>query len=145
MIHLSRCLLAAWLAGGLFQAASAQLVVPAGASMDLGGGALDLACQPMDISGSYSLSGGSVLKASKLQVEASGILNVQGLLEVGGDFINAGQVIANAGSISLNGACLQAPPSKSPAPALSPISPSVPTADKVLRFSPVPTSPSPSS
>lgn len=108
MIHLSRCLLAAWLAGGLFQAASAQLVVPAGASMDLGGGALDLACQPMDISGSYSLSGGSVLKASKLQVEASGILNVQGLLEVGGDFINAGQVIANAGSISLNGACLPA-------------------------------------
>lgn len=74
--------------------------------MDLGGGTLDLACQPMDVSGSYSLSGGTVLEASSLVVEASGTLNVQGLLEVGGDFINAGQVNASAGSVTLDGSCM---------------------------------------
>lgn len=108
MNHLSRCLLAAWLAGGLFQAASAQLVVPEGASMDLGGGTLSLACQPMDISGSYNLSGGTVSEASSLQVDPGGSLNVQGRLEVGGDFSNAGQVNASAGSVILDGSCLPA-------------------------------------
>ncbi|QIL72977.1 hypothetical protein G7048_23075 [Diaphorobacter sp. HDW4B] len=108
---MSACLrnsVAALLAGGLMQVASAQWVVSSGAAFDLAGGAADLACLPVDISGTYSLSGGSAANAGPLTIAAGGVLNAQGQMLLGADFNNLGTLNAANGAVTLNGACVAA-------------------------------------
>lgn len=96
------------LALGLMQAASAQWSSPAGSSFDLAGGAQDLECSPLDISGNYSLSRGSVTNTGALNIAAGGVLDAQGQMELGSDFNNQGTLLANGGTVTMDGVCVAA-------------------------------------
>ncbi|MEG0973513.1 MAG: hypothetical protein RSD57_12900 [Comamonas sp.] len=106
MTALHRLLATAFMAFGLMQTASAQVVIPADADMDLAGADLDLGCESIEIGGTYSLSGGSLIGTGALLIQPGGSLNAQGQLGVGGDFDNQGNLNTSNGSVTLNGACI---------------------------------------
>ena len=106
MTALRRLFAAGFIAYGLMQAASAQVVIPPGADVDLAGAELDLGCESMEIGGTYSLSGGNLIGTGTLEIRPGGSLHAQGNLAVGGNFDNQGTLDADGGSVTINGACV---------------------------------------
>jgi hypothetical protein len=81
-------------------AATAQTVVPTGASLALNGGGLDLAGTGLQISGLFSVAGGSVDNAANIAIAAGGALDGgSGQIAVLGDWSNAGSFLAGGSTV----------------------------------------------
>lgn len=71
--------------------AAAQLSVPAGGSFALNGGTLNLAGTDLQVSGLFSLAGGSVLNAANMAIGAGGTLDGgSGLITLSGNWSDMG-------------------------------------------------------
>ena len=89
-------------------AAHAQYVVPAGASIGLGGGAMDLGCTDVIVDGSLDLQGGTLTNVRHVQIGAAGSLALgSGSVSLAGNWTNGGSFAAGTGSVSIvdNAAC----------------------------------------
>ena len=84
---------------------AAVQAMPIYGSMGLPAGAeMDLACQPLEVFGEFTLDG-HVRNAGRVYVAPGGRLLIgTGTLEVAGDFINEGQFDAGSGSVTLGAA-----------------------------------------
>ncbi len=92
----------------LANTAAAQWDVPADSSFELGGGSINLACLPVTVAGTYDLGNGQATGAGGLEVQAGGVFNAQGQLQLGADFANQGVFNAGTGSVIMDGSCTAA-------------------------------------
>ena len=89
-------------------AAHAQYVVPAGATMGLGGGTMDLACTDVIVDGTLDMQGGTFTNVRHVQIGAGGSLALgSGSVSLAGNWSNAGSFAAGTGSVTIvdNAAC----------------------------------------
>ena len=90
----------ALLAGG--QNASADLVVPAGATYALAGGTTDLACTDIVVGGTLDLGGGTILNVRNVTLSAGGAVSLgSGSITLAGNWANTGGTLA-AGTGAVN-------------------------------------------
>lgn len=86
--------------------ARADLVIPANAIVNLGGGTTDLACTDLVIAGTLQLGSGQVVNARNVTIQAGGVLNGgSGIIELGGSWSNAGQFAAGTSSVRFEDLC----------------------------------------
>src|SRR5690606_18535667 len=90
--------------------AFAQLVLPADATLRLGGGRLALAGARVDLAGDLQVDSGSIVGAGAVHILPTGVLQLDtGLLQLHGDWNNQGNFNAGQGTVAfIDGA---APPS----------------------------------
>ena len=80
--------------------ATAQLSIPTGGSFALNGGSLNLAGGDLQVSGLFSLAGGSVMNAANIAIGAGGTLDGgSGLITLSGNWSNAGTFIPSSSTV----------------------------------------------
>ena len=83
-------------------AAHAQYVVPAGATMGLGGGTMDLACTDVIVDGTLDMQGDTFVNVRHVQIGAAGSLALgSGSVTLAGNWANAGAFDAGTGSVGI--------------------------------------------
>ena len=109
----ARTLLAAWALSSLIAGvAQADLVVPAGSTTNLSGGAVDLACTDLIVAGTLQIAGGAVNNARNVTIQSGGTIDGgSGVIEVGGNWIDSGSFVANAGEVDFRDVCGPGPAS----------------------------------
>jgi hypothetical protein len=88
--------------------AHADFVVPAGASVSLGGGTIDLGCTDLSVDGNQQINSGSMLNTRNVSVQSGGILDGgSGNIALVGNWSNGGTFTAGSGTVSFsdNPAC----------------------------------------
>jgi len=86
--------------------AHADLVVPAGSVMSLGGGTVDLSCTDIIVGGTLQLTSGSVANARHVTILAGGTIDGgSGAITLGGNWTNSGQFIAGTGAVRFRDVC----------------------------------------
>jgi hypothetical protein len=82
------------------------MVVPAGATSNLGNGVLDLACTDLVVGGNFQIASGSVRNVRNVTVQSGGTLDGgSGVLQVGGNWSNSGNFVANGGEVDFRDVC----------------------------------------
>lgn len=83
-------------------AAHADIDVPAGSTISLGGGSSDLACTDLIVAGNYSLAGGTLTNVRHVVIASGGTLTLAagGAITLAGDWTNNGTVAAAGGTVS---------------------------------------------
>jgi hypothetical protein len=92
---------------------SAELTVPAGATLQIpGSAALQLGCADLNTAGSALVNAGLIQQAGNVSIAASGALNGgAGTIQVGGNWSNNGTFIAGSGTVMFVDGCSTAPAS----------------------------------
>ena len=86
--------------------ARSDLVIPANGVVNLGGGTTDLACTDLVIAGALQLGSGRVVNARNVTIQAGGVLDGgSGIIELGGNWSNAGQFTAGTSSVRFEDLC----------------------------------------
>lgn len=86
--------------------AAADVVVGGGATQTLPAGALDLGCTGLLVAGDMTIDTGRVSLAQSVSIAASGTLNAgAGIIQVGGDWNNAGNFVSGTSAVTIGGAC----------------------------------------
>lgn len=87
--------------------ASAQWLVPAGASLDVpAGSTVDFACTSLDMQGTLNLDGGTLTTDSSVSFAAtSSLIGAGGTISVGGDVISASPINAPSSTLILRDGC----------------------------------------
>jgi MYXO-CTERM domain-containing protein len=86
--------------------ARADLVVPANAVVDLGGGTIDLACTDLVVAGTLQVGSGQVVNVRNVTIQAGGVLHGgSGVIALGGSWSNSGQFIAGTGTVRFEDLC----------------------------------------
>lgn len=87
------------------------LVVPSGGSFDVpAAGSVNLACTVLDDQGTFNLNSGQLDQASAVNIGPTGVLNGgSGILNVSGDWTNAGTFNAGTGSVVFQDGCSASP------------------------------------
>jgi hypothetical protein len=99
-------LLALGLASVVAAPAHADLTVPAGGLITLGPGIVDLACTDAVIAGTLHINGGALKNVRNVSIQPGGVLNGgTGLIEVAGNWSNAGSFAAGTGSVNFRELC----------------------------------------
>jgi hypothetical protein len=100
-------LLAAALPGALASmAARADVTVPAGASISLDAGGLDLACTDLTIAGTFALAQAAIAQDRNLGIAAGGKLDAgSGSIAVAGNWSNAGTFVAGTSKVTFGDGC----------------------------------------
>ncbi len=81
--------------------AHADIVVPAGGSMALGGGDTDLGCSDVTVAGTLLLQNGSLSNVRNLNIAAGGsVVAGSGAITLSGDWSNAGSFSAGTGAVN---------------------------------------------
>jgi hypothetical protein len=95
------------LAAAIFaSAARADLVVPAGSLMTLGPGTVDLACTDVVVSGALQVNSGQLRNVRSFTIASGGSVDGgSGLIEVGGNWTNAGGFNAAVGTVNFRDLC----------------------------------------
>ncbi|QBB70549.1 hypothetical protein ELE36_09330 [Pseudolysobacter antarcticus] len=89
-------------------AAHADFVVPAGGSVSLGGGTIDLGCTDLSVGGNQQINSGSMLNTRNLSVQSGGVLDGgSGNIALVGNWSNSGTFNAGSGTVAFsdNPAC----------------------------------------
>ena len=96
-------LLCAVLTGAL---AHADVVIPAGATINLAGGGLDLACTDLIVAGTLVTGSGPINNVRNVVIQSGGVLDAgASTLNVGGDWFNNGSFIAGTSQVNFIDAC----------------------------------------
>lgn len=91
---------------GAARPAHADLVVPAGATVSLGGGTVDLSCTDLIVAGTFQITSGSVANVRHVTILAGGTIDGgSGTLTLGGDWTNSGQFIAGSSAVRFRDVC----------------------------------------
>ena len=86
--------------------AHADLVVPAGSVVSLGGGTVDLSCTDVVVAGTLQLTSGSVANARHVTILAGGTIDGgSGVITLGGNWTNSGQFIAGTSAVRFRDLC----------------------------------------
>jgi len=94
--------------------AAANVIVPSGAVVSLGGGTLDLGCTDLVVAGTFQIGSGQVLNAQNITIQSGGVIDGgSGAIELGGNWSNNGGFLAGTGTVRFRDLC---------APAISTIS-----------------------
>lgn len=87
-------------------AAHAQIVVPAGAALQLAGATLDAGCTDVAIGGSIAIGSGRLAGARNVAVAGGGALDGgSGLIGLSGDFGTAGTFVPATGTVQVGDGC----------------------------------------
>jgi hypothetical protein len=87
-------------------AAWADLVVPAGSSMTLGPGTVDLSCTDVVVSGALQIGSGQLRNVRNFSIASGGSVDGgSGLIEVGGNWTNAGAFNGAVGTVNFRDLC----------------------------------------
>jgi len=85
----------------LANVALADLVIPAGGSTSLGGGAFDLGCTDVIVSGTLDLAGGTLSNVRNVVINTGGVVTAgAGRITLAGNWTNAGSFNAGTGTVS---------------------------------------------
>ncbi len=80
--------------------AHADFVVPAGGSVSLGGGTIDLGCTNLSVGGSQQINSGNMLNTRNLSVQSGGVLDGgSGNIGLVGNWSNSGTFNAGSGTV----------------------------------------------
>jgi hypothetical protein len=91
-------------------AARADMVVPSGATTNLGTGILDLACTDLVVAGTFQVAGGAVHNVRNITVQSGGMLDGgSGVIQVGGNWSNSGSFVAATGEVDFRDICGSGP------------------------------------
>jgi hypothetical protein len=96
------------LACALFVAglAWADVIVPAGSVASLGSGAIDLGCTDVVVSGTLQVNSGQLKNVRSVTINSGGVIDGgSGLIEVGGNWTNAGTFLAGTGTVNFPDLC----------------------------------------
>ena len=86
--------------------AAADVIVPAGASWSINGGALDLGCTDQIVAGTLQVGSGQVLNARHITIQSGGVVDGgSGAIELGGNWSNNGGFLAGAGTVRFLDLC----------------------------------------
>lgn len=109
--HTARAAAAAALMASAGPATWAQVTVPPDASVAAPpGSALNLACTPVQVSGSVDLSASQVNDSSGVHIAPGGSLNAgASTIHVSGDWVNAGAFVPGSGSVVFDDRCATGP------------------------------------
>jgi hypothetical protein len=98
-----------WVLGfaiGLTSVARADLVVPAGSSMNVGAGTVDLACTDLLVAGSLALGTGNIINVRHATIQSGGVVDGgSGVLSVGGNWTNVGTFVPGTGAVRFGDVC----------------------------------------
>jgi hypothetical protein len=90
--------------------ASGDLIVPAGAQVNVNGGTILLACTDLSSAGTTNVGAGSLRNAADVTIQPAGVVNGgTGLIEVNGNWSNGGSFVAGAGTVDFRENCGGAP------------------------------------
>lgn len=99
----------ALLLAGLLLAAlpvRADLIVPSGATTELNGGTVDLACTDVVVAGTLALGSGALRNVRHLTIQAGGtVAGNSGTIEIGGDWHNSGAFVAGSSHVQFRDLC----------------------------------------
>lgn len=102
--------LAGLLALPLAGEAAVGITVPAGGSMTTNGGAVNTACLDVNLQGQFLLGTGQINDGGTMGIGATGVMNAgSGLIEVGGDWNNAGTFVPGTSTVLFQDGCSTAP------------------------------------
>jgi len=91
---------------GAARPAHADLVVPAGATLSLGGGSVDLGCTDLIVAGTLRVTSGSVANIRHVTIQAGGTIDGgSGTLTLGGDWTNGGTFLAGTSAVRFRDVC----------------------------------------
>lgn len=91
---------------GMAAPAWAQFTIPAGGSLDVPGGSMDMGCLAVEVEGSLNIIAGQFSTTSNLNVAGTGVFNGgTGTLAVGGDLSSSGTFNAGSGTVALTDGC----------------------------------------
>lgn len=109
--HTARAAAVAALMASTGPATWAQVTVPPNASITAPpGSALNLACTPLQVSGSVDLGASQVNDSSGVHIQPGGGLNAgASTIHVSGDWVNAGTFVAGSGSVIFDDSCATGP------------------------------------
>ena len=86
--------------------ALADLVVPAGATISLGGGSVDMSCTDVIVGGTLQLASGNVANARHVTILPGGTIDGgSGGITLGGNWTNSGQFIAGTSAVRFRDVC----------------------------------------
>ncbi len=100
-----------WLAGAallvsLCAPVAAQVVVPPGSSLDVAGGAMDIACTALEMQGTLNLGGGTLsVDTNATFASGSDVTGSGGTISVGGDIIATGAFNTGNNTLVLRDGC----------------------------------------
>ena len=82
--------------------AQADIVIPAGASYQKAGSALNLGCTDLQVSGTLVQgAGGSIVNVRNVQINVGGLLDISGAsVQLAQNYSNQGSVVATGGSVT---------------------------------------------
>ncbi len=93
-----------WLAG--VSHVRADLIVPAGGIVNVNGATIDLACTDLVVGGTLNVAAGSIVNVRNAAILPGGIVDGgSGLIAVGGDWTNNGQLLAGTGTVRFSDLC----------------------------------------
>jgi hypothetical protein len=99
-------LLALALASFVAAPAHADLTVPAAGLVTLGPGIVDLACTDVVVAGTLLINGGALKNVRNVSIQPGGVVNGgTGLIEVAGNWSNAGSFAAGTGQVNFRELC----------------------------------------
>ncbi|MFL5521158.1 MAG: DUF4214 domain-containing protein [Gemmatimonadales bacterium] len=105
-----RTLLGVALLAASASASAASVVVPPGATMSLGSGSVELACADLAVQGTLSVAGGDVGIVRDLSIASAATLDAgSGLIEVGGNWSNAGTFSRGTSTVVFADGCATSP------------------------------------
>jgi hypothetical protein len=86
--------------------AAADLIVPSGAIVSLGGGTLDLGCTDLVVAGTFQIGSGQVLNARNITIQSGGVVGGgSGTIELGGNWSNFGGFFSGTGTVRFLDLC----------------------------------------
>jgi hypothetical protein len=86
--------------------AHADWIVPAGSTVSLGGGAVDLACTDLVVAGTLQLGSGTVTNARHVTILAGGTIDGgSATVTLGGDWSNAGSFVPGTSAVRFRDGC----------------------------------------
>lgn len=86
--------------------AHADLTVPAGGLVTLGPGIVDLACTDLVVAGTLQINGGALKNVRNVSIQPGGVVSGgTGLIEVAGNWSNAGTFAAGTGGVNFRELC----------------------------------------
>ncbi len=87
--------------------ARADLIVPGGSLVSLGPGVIDLACTDVIVAGTLQINSGQLKNVRSVTISAGGAIDGgSGLIEVGGNWTNAGSFLAGSGTVNFRDLCV---------------------------------------
>jgi hypothetical protein len=91
---------------GMARVAHADLIIPANSVTNLGGGVVDLACTDLIVAGTLQVTSGSINNIRHVTIQAGGTIDGgSGVMNVGGNWSNAGQFIPGTSSVRFRDLC----------------------------------------